>query len=90
MTAMPLTRAHFQEAQVSKRSAASTPFQPLDADVLNASIPAFYIGCDKDGFWLARDAKGRVGGLFLLQSSAVAFARRRPGLRVARPSFRPK
>ena len=78
MVAMPLARPDFSEPLLApKRSAAPTPFQPLDADVLNASIPAFYIGCDKDGFWLARDAKGRLGGLFLLQSSAVAFARRR-------------
>jgi len=53
-----------------------TPFQPIDADVLNASIPAFFIGKDRDGFWLARDVKGHIGGIFLLESSAVAFARR--------------
>jgi len=52
------------------------PFQPLDPSVLNASIPAFFIGRDRDGFWLARDTEGRIGGLFLLESSALAFARR--------------
>ena len=52
------------------------PFQLPDPGVLNASIPAFFIGCDKDGFWLARDAKGKTGGIFLLESSALAFARR--------------
>ena len=76
MTAMPLTSSHLHEAQVPKRPAAPMPFQPLDADVLNASIPAFYIGRDKDGFWLARDTRGRVGGIFLFESSALAFARR--------------
>jgi hypothetical protein len=74
MIAMPLTCPDLP--QVPKRSAAPMPFQPLDADILNASIPAFFIGRDQDGFWLARDSKGRVGGLFLLESSAVAFARR--------------
>ncbi len=54
----------------------STPFQPIDADILNASIPAFFIGKDRDGCWLVRDVKGRIGGIFLLESSAVAFARR--------------
>lgn len=54
----------------------STPFLPLDPAVLNASIPAFFIGRDKDGLWLARDAKGKTGGIFLLESSALAFARR--------------
>jgi len=80
MIAMPLACSHFQEAQVPEHPTAP-PFQPLDACVLNASIPAFYIGRDKDGFWLARDTEGGVGGIFLLESSALAFARRhsRPG-----------
>ena len=51
-------------------------FQPLDPGILSASIPAFYIGRDSDGFWLARDVPGKNGGAFLLKSSALAFARR--------------
>jgi hypothetical protein len=51
-------------------------FLPLDPSILNASIPAFFIGRDRDGFWLAREAGGRTGGIFLLESSARAFARR--------------
>jgi hypothetical protein len=54
----------------------TTPFQPLDPAILNAAIPAFFIGRNKEGFWLARDAKGRIGGIFLFESSALAFARR--------------
>jgi hypothetical protein len=54
----------------------STPFLPLDPAVLNASIPAFFIGRNKDGFWLARDVRGQSGGIFLLRGSALAFARR--------------
>jgi hypothetical protein len=78
MVAMPLARPDFSEPLLApKRSAAPTPFQPLDADVLNASIPLFFVARDKDGFWLARAASGRVGGLFLLRRSAMAFARRR-------------
>lgn len=61
-------------------SGASSPtapqFQPIDPGVLNAAIPAFFIGRNKDGFWVARDAKGRIGGLFLLESSALSFAQR--------------
>jgi hypothetical protein len=75
MTALPLTSSHLHEAQVPKHPT-PPPFQPLDASVLNASIPLFFVARDKDGFWLARDAGGRVGGLFLLQRSAMAFARR--------------
>ena len=54
----------------------TAPFQPPDPAVLNASIPAFFIGRNKDGFWLARDVQGKAGGIFLLESSALAFARR--------------
>jgi hypothetical protein len=51
-------------------------FQPLDPGVLNEAIPAFFIGRNKEGFWVARDAKGRIGGIFLLENSALSFARR--------------
>jgi hypothetical protein len=52
-----------------------TEFQPLDRDIVSASIPAFFIGRNKAGFWVARESKGRVGGIFLFKSSAVEFAR---------------
>src|SRR5258708_38321991 len=57
-------------------SLVTTPFQPLDPGIVNEAIPAFFIGRNKDGFWLARDAKGKIGGIFLLESSALSFARR--------------
>jgi len=53
----------------------ATPFRPLDAGIVSDAIPAFFIGRNSDGFWVARDAKGRIGGLFLLKASAVSFAR---------------
>ena len=53
----------------------ATPFRPLDAGILSEAIPAFFIGRNQDGFWIARDAKGRIGGLFLCKASAVSFAR---------------
>jgi hypothetical protein len=53
-----------------------TQFQPLDPGIVNEAIPAFFIGRNKEGFWVARDAKGRIGGIFLLQNSALSFARR--------------
>jgi len=55
---------------------AAAPFQPLDLNIVNASIPAFFIGRNKEGFWVARHVKGQTGGIFLLESSALAFARR--------------
>jgi hypothetical protein len=75
MIAMPLVYSGFSGTQASKLSASSC-FQPLDPGILNASIPAFYIGRDADGFWLARDARGESGGAFLLKSSALAFAKK--------------
>ena len=54
----------------------SAPFQPLDPEIVSETIPAFFIGRNKEGFWIARDAGGRIGGLFLLENSAVSFARK--------------
>jgi len=51
-------------------------FQPLDPGIVNEAIPAFFIGRNKEGFWVARDAKGQIGGIFLLENSALSFARR--------------
>ena len=76
---MSLTHPGFQKPQASKPATSPTCFQPLDAGVINASIPAFFVGRNRDGFWLARDAKGENGGIFLFKSSALAFARRASG-----------
>jgi hypothetical protein len=51
-------------------------FQPLDPGIVNEAIPAFFIGRNKEGFWVARDAKGRIGRIFLLENSALSFAKR--------------
>src|ERR1700737_5130660 len=51
-------------------------FQPLRPGIVNEAIPAFFIGRNKEGFWVARDAKGQIGGIFLLENSAVSFAKR--------------
>jgi len=51
-------------------------FRPLDPDVVSDAIPAFFIGRNKEGFWVARDAKGQIGGIFLLENSALSFATR--------------
>jgi hypothetical protein len=57
-------------------SPVTSPFQPLDPGIVNEAIPAFFIGRNRDGFWLARDVKGKTGGIFLFESSALSFARR--------------
>jgi len=51
-------------------------FRQLDPGCLSEAIPAFFIGRNREGFWVARDAKGRIGGLFLLERGALSFARR--------------
>jgi hypothetical protein len=56
-----------------------TPFQPLDAGIVSDAIPAFFIGRNSQGFWVARETKGQIGGIFLLESSALSFARTNSG-----------
>ena len=51
-------------------------FRPLDPGIVNEAIPVFFIGRNMDDFWVARDAKGQIGGIFLLKDSAVSFARK--------------
>jgi hypothetical protein len=51
-------------------------FRPLDPGIVNEAIPAFFIGRNMEGFWVARDVNGQLGGIFLLESSALSFARR--------------
>ncbi|HXX20741.1 MAG TPA: hypothetical protein VEJ46_15160 [Candidatus Acidoferrum sp.] len=46
-----------------------------DRSALNESIPLYYIGRNRNGFWVVRSADGRIGGLFVFKRSAVRFAR---------------
>jgi hypothetical protein len=59
-----------------RAAAVAAQFQPLDSSIVSNAIPAFFIGRNEQGFWVARDVKGQIGGLFLLESSALSFARR--------------
>src|ERR1700694_3102842 len=67
-------RAGSQPANATAKVTAQ--FQPLDLGIVSDAIPAFFIGRNKEGFWVARDANGQIGGIFLLKNSAVSFARR--------------
>ena len=58
---------------------AAAAFRPLDPDIVNETIPAFFIGRNRQGFWVARDVNGRIGGIFLFESSAVSFAKANSG-----------
>ena len=46
-----------------------------DSDVLSNSIPLFFIAQNKVGLWIAREAEGRTGGIFLFKRSALRFAK---------------
>lgn len=59
-----------------KPAIVTAQFQLLDPGIVNDAIPAFFIGRNQEGFWVARDVKGRIGGIFLLETSAVSFARK--------------
>ena len=79
MIAMPLPYSDLAKPQVLAPSVQPNCFQPLDPGIVDASIPAFFVGRNRDGFWVARDARGENGGIFLFRSSAIAFARRASG-----------
>ena len=64
---------------IGKPPALKAEFRPLDPGVVSEAIPAFFIGRNTDGFWIARDVNGQIGGIFLLENSAVSFARRQSG-----------
>lgn len=65
------------DLSAARAGAANVRLAPLDPEVLSESIPAFFIGRNRDGLWVAREANGGAGGLFLLRRSALAFARAR-------------
>jgi hypothetical protein len=62
-----------------KRTPVTAQFKPLDPDVVNEAIPAFFIGRNMEGFWVARDVHGQIGGIFLLENSALSFAKQNSG-----------
>jgi hypothetical protein len=59
----------------SRSAVANFPRRP-DARFINEAIPLFYIGQNKKGRWVVREADGCSGGLFLFKQWAVRFARR--------------
>jgi hypothetical protein len=86
-----LERERAAMAQADARATVSTLFVPLDLGIVNETIPAFFIGRNMEGFWVARDVKGQIGGIFLLETSALSFARRncrRAGCATIHPSER--
>jgi len=56
-------------------AAQAFPQRP-ELDMLNETIPLFHICQNRHGFWVARDAERRAGGLFLRKRSALSFVQR--------------
>jgi hypothetical protein len=73
MLPRPTTRATPLAIESGEGHGVKFPQRP-DAGVLSIAIPLFYIGKNQHGFWVARDAEGRSGGVFLLKRSALRFA----------------
>jgi hypothetical protein len=61
-------------AAADQSKASTNRFDFPAPDLLSEALPAFFIGRNKAGLWVAREAQGRAGGLFLFKSSAIAFA----------------
>ena len=57
---------------------AKFPRRP-DLSTISESIPLFFIGRNGNGHWIAREAEGRTGGLFLLKRSALRFGQKNSG-----------
>jgi hypothetical protein len=57
---------------------AKFPRRP-DSSTISESIPLFFIGRNRNGLWIAREAEGRTGGLFLLKRSALRFGQKNSG-----------
>jgi hypothetical protein len=74
-----LERASLERASLERASLERTSLAPLDPNILSESIAAFFIGRNADGLWVARERRGRIGGIFLLKRSAVSFAHRHAG-----------
>jgi hypothetical protein len=74
-----LGQASLGQASLGQASLGQANLGPLDPNILSESIAAFFIGRNADGLWVARERRGRIGGIFLLKSSAVSFAHRHAG-----------
>ena len=48
-------------------------------DVLSRAIPVVFIGRNRNGAWVARDAEAKFGGLFWRKGAALRFARASAG-----------
>ena len=70
-------RASGGGSDCSAHVAGQTKLPPRPSpEILSEAIPLFFIGRNEDGFWVARESDGRIGGIFLRKRSALRFANR--------------
>ncbi|MDE2329742.1 MAG: hypothetical protein KGK16_03010 [Bradyrhizobium sp.] len=50
-------------------------FQRPGPEVLSETIPVIFIGRNRDGSWVVRDAEARFGGVFWRKKAALDFAK---------------
>jgi hypothetical protein len=62
-----------QPPPAAARAVAKFPRRPSPG-VFSESIPLFFIGRNKTGLWVVREAQGQTGGIFLFRESAMRFA----------------
>jgi hypothetical protein len=62
-----------QQPSGTDATVAAFPRRP-DRSVLSETIPFFFIGRNKRGLWIVREAEGRTGGIFVFKRSALRFA----------------
>jgi hypothetical protein len=62
-----------QRQPSTNETVAKFPRRP-EPDVLCKSIPLFFIGRNRNGLWVAREAEGRTGATFLFKYAALRFA----------------
>jgi hypothetical protein len=68
----------------------ASSFLPLEAGVVSEAIPAFFIGRNREGLWVARNVNRKIGGIFLFESSALSFARRKSRPRGVATIYQPE
>lgn len=69
-------KSPFRSRRETGQALVADAFRRPDASILNLAIPLFFIGQNRHGLWVARNADASSGGLFLLKSSAMRFAHR--------------
>jgi len=72
-----------------KPATVSTQFQPIDPGIVSEAIPAFFIGRNKEGFWVARDVKGRLAEFSCSRTPRCRSQERIVSRRGAQQYFRP-